>query len=394
MNKEKMRHSLKSKYKDTVTQSRLSREKTKKELIKLDYEIKNLKEPNWKKPAILLGVIGPLAVVIITYFINKDYIKQEIALREMQLTLGDNLLKLKNVQLDIKKKEVGERIDSIKNYYLGYLEDISTKVDSITKYYNDSILTINNDIGKLQNQKHLAEEKLNQLDSTYERTILISQMKKYKLHLENCLTKDTIDFRAAYNFINSKNFRFNSLDKYFQNPEWISNNYEPLEDQHKKVSRYILGCIYYNAYYKNKKIGYLNIDEVESINYLTKLYKEYVIEDNIKETYERYLARGENPYVENFYNKFRNVIKVKKGGDNITVPLCTQFPESYSLGHYTINTDTSFYTPDTTYYFKLCFPKIDSIIISNKLYTYDGYIDAKYELLGTMPNLEYINYDP
>ncbi len=130
---------------------------------KLEVEIKQLNQPFFRKPVILIAIFVPLIGAFITYLLNKDYVQQSQLITGLKQDLKEQQLKFQEV--DIKKREdsLGVDLKRKENALLKMNEQMLGLSDSLTNLQVslDSALTknkraserynlLNNTLGNLQ----------------------------------------------------------------------------------------------------------------------------------------------------------------------------------------------------------------------------------------------------
>lgn len=94
-----------------LSETDLDKEIKKREIAKLDLEVRKLSRPIFLKPE-FLGLVIPFIAILVTYFINREDIHKALELREKKIALENTILKVE--QSNLRKQEQGLR-DTIEN---------------------------------------------------------------------------------------------------------------------------------------------------------------------------------------------------------------------------------------------------------------------------------------
>lgn len=161
---------------------KLLESKTKEDLEKekLFLEIRKLNSPFYKNPAVLLPWLIPIIVILISWYINKDYINQKQELKNLSLELDTKVL-------EAKKDKQSKSIDSLNKFI---------------KNIEDSISIIQTRFGYFQRTQNTLQDSLNRERESFQ-VYLATLSDKHKIKLEGIedsfnLTLSEIEIKQKY----------------------------------------------------------------------------------------------------------------------------------------------------------------------------------------------------
>lgn len=167
--------------------------KTKIEIEKIKEEIKELRRPFWAKANFISSVYLPIAILAISYFLNKDYINQSLELKSVQQ-------QLKQIELDTVTKKLYKDSQNIATKEF----EQKRRLDSI----NLRSKKVNSDYVQLsysQKEYLLAERTLARNEKKLK--VRESILQTEKIHLENKerILQDTLEaIGKRINFASNK----------------------------------------------------------------------------------------------------------------------------------------------------------------------------------------------
>lgn len=90
--------------------STVENEKAHLELEKLKEEIKGLQRSPWKKPTILIPILVPVLAVVITYYVNKDYLALKLETKALRIEQETIALETRRDALSTKVTELQTKL--------------------------------------------------------------------------------------------------------------------------------------------------------------------------------------------------------------------------------------------------------------------------------------------
>lgn len=139
----------------------------KKELEKLNLEIKKLRKFVFLRPE-FLGLFIPLISILITYWINREDINSALKQREQKIAIENKLLQLQQRDLQEKETKIIGRIDSLEFSFKNKNDSLKLAYKAKTDSLNNVVTNLNKTTTSLNVQKMALQSKISSLESEFD----------------------------------------------------------------------------------------------------------------------------------------------------------------------------------------------------------------------------------